>query len=319
MLDELELKQRYNEYLREVDQEQFYRQVKVHQSNRHHLNGFRNLFAPVFLTTIAFISGLILAPHLTGTARAALATQIAQMTPATDQLVQPSNLPGMEEEILTAYENALANIYEKTVPSVVKIEVTRIDDQSSSQPVVPNDPPRQGQGSGFVWDKAGHIVTNFHVIQGVERIQVTFADGTSVEAEVLGTELNTDLAVLKVDLSPAKLQPVTLSDSATLKVGQLTLAIGAPFGQEFSMTSGIISAVGRTLRFCQNCYPIPEVIQTDTPINPGSSGGPLLNQRGEVIGINTMIISQSGSNTGVAFALPSHIATQIVLSLINDQ
>ena len=319
MLDELELKQRYDEYLREVDQEQFYQQVKAHQSNRHHLNGFRNLFAPVFLTTIAFISGLILAPHLTGTARAALATQIAQMTPATDQLVQPSNLPGMEEEILTAYENALANIYEKTVPSVVKIEVTRIDDQSSSQPVVPNDPPRQGQGSGFVWDKAGHIVTNFHVIQGVERIQVTFADGTSVEAEVLGTELNTDLAVLKVDLSPAKLQPVTLSDSATLKVGQLTLAIGAPFGQEFSMTSGIISAVGRTLRFCQNCYPIPEVIQTDTPINPGSSGGPLLNQRGEVIGINTMIISQSGSNTGVAFALPSHIATQIVLSLINDQ
>jgi S1-C subfamily serine protease len=239
----------------------------------------------------------------------------------------------MEEEILTAYENALASIYEKTVPSVVKIEVTRLDDQSSSldfgsgapaspsssQPVVPNDPPRQGQGSGFVWDKAGHIVTNFHVVKGAERIQVTFADGTSVEAEVLGTELNTDLAVLKVDLSPAKLQPVTLSDSASLKVGQLTLAIGAPFGQEFSMTSGIISAVGRTLRFCQNCYPIPEVIQTDTPINPGSSGGPLLNQRGEVIGINTMIISQSGSNTGVAFALPSHIATQMVLSLINDQ
>ena len=324
MLDELELKQRYNDYLREVGQEQLYQQVKAHQSNWPYLNDLRILFAPVFLTTIVFISGLILAPYLTSAA-----AQIVQMAPATDQLAQPPAL-SMEEEVLNAYENALVSVYERTVPSVVKIEVTRIDDgtsaldfgpdapspPSSSQSVVPNNLLRQGQGSGFVWDKAGHIVTNFHVVKGAKRIQVTFTDGTSVEAEVLGTDPSTDLAVLKVDLAPSELQPVTLADSATLKVGQLTLAIGAPYGQEFSMTGGIISAMGRTLHFCQSCYPIPEVIQTDTSINPGSSGGPLLNQRGEVIGINAMIISQTGSNTGVAFALPSNIAKQMVPALI---
>jgi S1-C subfamily serine protease len=330
MLDELELKQRYNDYLREVGQEQLYQQIKAHQSNRPHLNGLRILFTPVFLTAIAFIGGLILAPYLTDVARVALAAQIAHIAPAMDQLTQPPALP-REEEVLNAYENALVSVYERTVPSVVKIEVTRIDDgtsaldfgpdapspPSSSQSVVPNNLLRQGQGSGFVWDKAGHIVTNFHVVKSAKRIQVTFTDGTSVEAEILGTDPSTDLAVLKVDLSPSQLQPVTLADSATLKVGQLTLAIGAPYGQEFSMTGGIISAMGRTLHFCQSCYPVSEVIQTDTSINPGSSGGPLLNQRGEVIGINAMIISQSGSNTGVAFALPSNIAKQMVPILIS--
>jgi S1-C subfamily serine protease len=161
-------------------------------------------------------------------------------------------------------------------------------------------------------------VTNFHVVKGAERIQVTFADSTSLEAEILGTDPSTDLAVLKVDLSPAKLQPAILSDNANLKVGQLTLAIGAPFGQEFSMTSGIISAAGRTLRCYKSCYPIPGFIQTDTPINPGNSGGPLLNLRGEVIGISTMIISQTGSNTGIAFAVPSNIARQMVPALISS-
>jgi S1-C subfamily serine protease len=255
------------------------------------LTDLRAVLLLFLVATMAFVSGLILAPSLTGVAWAAPTLQIAPITPATDQLAQLSSLPRMEEEILTAYENALTSIYEETVSSVVRVYVTRRGS-------------RQGQGSGFVWDKAGHIVTNAHVIKGAEHIQVTFIDGTSVKAKVLGTDLNTDLAVLKVDLSPSKLQPVTMGDSTDLKVGQLTLAIGTPFGHEFSMTDGIISAVGRTMPFCESCYPIPDLIQTDTSLNPGNSGGPLLNQKGEVIGINTFMISQNGSNTGIAFALP---------------
>ncbi|HXV44635.1 MAG TPA: trypsin-like peptidase domain-containing protein, partial [Anaerolineae bacterium] len=248
------------------------------------------------VATLAFAGGLIMAPYLTGAAWAAPASQLAQ----------PSSLPKMDEiNVLDAYQNALSRIYEQTVPSVVRVYVTRRG-------------PHQGQGTGFVWDKAGHIVTNAHVVKGAERIQVTFTDGTRVEAEVLGTDPNTDLAVLKVDLSPAKLQPVTMGDSASLKVGQLTLAIGTPFGHEFSMTGGIISALGRTMHFCASCYPIPDIIQTDAPLNPGNSGGPLLNQKGEVIGINTFMISQNGSNTGIAFALPSNIAQQMVPALINN-
>jgi S1-C subfamily serine protease len=157
------------------------------------------------------------------------------------------------------------------------------------------------------------------VVQGADRIEVIFADGTRTEAGLLDTDLSTDLAVLKVTLPPDHLQPITLGDSAGLKVGQLTLAIGAPFGQEFTMTSGIISAVGRTMKSCDSCYPIAEAIQTDTPINPGNSGGPLLNERGEVIGINTWIISRSGGSAGISFALSSQAMKQVVPALISNK
>ncbi len=305
--------------------------MKEQLASHYPLTRLRVVLLLLFIATIAFASGLILAPYLTGVVWAAPMLQLAPLAQAPAQPARLSAESKMEEEVLTAYENALIKVYEKAVPSVVRIDVTLKVNQTSSfdvepdapsspvspHPLDPGNSPRQAHGSGFVWDKAGHIVTNFHVVQGAERIEVTFMDGVSVEAEVLGTDLNTDLAVLKVAQSATSLQPVTLGDSASLKVGQLTLTIGTPFGQEFTLTSGIISAVGRTIRSCDSCYPIAEAIQTDTPINPGSSGSPLLNQRGEVIGVITWIISRSGGNAGVAFAAPSNIVKQMVPALIN--
>jgi len=285
----------------------------------------------VFMTTLGFAGGLILAPHLAGSAQAApLGPGAAGDKPA-------AALTDAENEILSAYENALGTIYDASAPSVVRIDVT----QARSVEMPPNfDPnevpgpdqplpfpegpdgfflPQQGQGSGFVWDKEGHIVTNFHVVNGAERVEVIFANGLRAEADVIGSDPDSDLAVIKVDLPAADLQPMPLGDSDALRVGQLTLAIGAPFGQDFTMTSGIISAIGRTIRSGNTPFSIPEAIQTDASINPGNSGGPLLNRQGAVIGINTQILSRSGSNAGVGFAVPVNIAKRVVPSLIKDQ
>ena len=215
-----------------------------------------------------------------------------------------------EAEILDIYGKALTKIFDQVVPSVVKLNLIRSDPKADLATRV---------GSGFVWDNEGHIVTNFHLVHGVEQITVTFFDGTSVAAEVVDTHSLADLAVLKIDPAAIDLQPVTLGDGTDLQVGQLTLAIGTPFGQDFTMTQGIISAVNRTGRICESCYPIPNMIQTDTPINPGNSGGPLLNQRGEVIGINTMAITKTDSNSGVNFAISVEVAKQIVPHIISGR
>jgi len=245
------------------------------------------------------------------------------------------------DAIVAAQEQVLNRIYETTLPSVVhirvvqKVEVPRPREFRFEFPEIPGFPHlpfenlpqvpqefyRSGEGSGFVWDAQGHIVTNNHVVEGADRVEVIFWDHSSAEAEVLGTDPYSDLAVLKVDLPAEKLHPVALGDSEVLKVGQLVVAIGNPFGQEFTMTSGIISALGRTiptLRSGTAYFSIPEVIQTDAAINPGNSGGPLLDRRGRVIGINTMILTRSGVNAGVGFAIPINIAKRVVPVLIEE-
>jgi S1-C subfamily serine protease len=270
--------------------------------------GFRPIFPIFFTALLAFTSGLFSAPYLTSTSQAAAPSLGA-------------------EAVVTAYGEVVAQVYEKTLPSVVRLEVIEQETRPFSEPGLASaliPPPRMldpttSLGSGFVWDKAGHIVTNLHVVDGAQQIKVVFADGSHAQAEILGSDPNTDLAVLKVELPAYQLQPVILGDSNILKVGELTLAIGAPFGQEFTLTSGIISALGRTMKGCENCYPIAEAIQTDAPINPGNSGGPLLNQRGEVIGINTWIISRGGGNDGVSFALSSRVIQEVVPMLIDQQ
>ncbi|RME50310.1 MAG: PDZ domain-containing protein, partial [Caldilineae bacterium] len=186
-------------------------------------------------------------------------------------------------------------------------------------PQQPREYYNHGLGSGFVWDKEGHIVTNYHVVADATDVEVVFADGTEAKAEVLGTDPDADLAVIKVDLPAEDLHPVTLGDSDALQPGQIAIAIGNPFGQDFTMTSGIISAVGRTIRSGNSPFSIPEVIQTDAPINPGNSGGPLLNRHGEVIGINTMIISRSGASAGIGFAVPINIAKTVVPTLMKGE
>ena len=176
----------------------------------------------------------------------------------------------------------------------------------------------QGEGSGFVWDKDGHILTNNHVVENANEVIVVFPDGTEASAKVLGTDPNADLAVIQVDVPATLLIPVQLGDSNEVKVGQMAVAIGNPFGLENTMTYGIISAVGRTISSGASQFSIPEVIQTDAPINPGNSGGPLLDRLGQVIGINTQIVSRSGSNSGIGFAVPINIAKRVVPSLIDN-
>ena len=228
------------------------------------------------------------------------------------------------DALVAAQESVMIRIYLKALPSVVNIQVIQARDgndgsgQFPNIPGVPDDFLERGEGSGFVWDTKGRIVTNQHVVDGAETVTVIFADRTQVLAKVLGGDVDSDLAVLELLEVKEGLIPIELGDSDDVRVGQLAVAIGAPFGQSFTMTSGIVSAVGRTLRSGSSQFTVPEVIQTDAPINPGNSGGPLLDRRGRVVGINTQIISRSGSNAGVGLAVPINIAKMVVPALIKD-
>lgn len=171
------------------------------------------------------------------------------------------------------------------------------------------------QGSGFVYSEKGYIVTNEHVVEGSTDVEVSFIDGTTKTAEIIGTDPYTDIAVLKVDKN--NLEPLELGDSSEVNVGERAVAIGNPFGLRSSITSGIISQKGRTLR-TQGGFSTPNVLQTDAAINPGNSGGPLMNIEGEVIGVNTAIESNTGVFSGIGFAIPSNTVQRVVPELISD-
>jgi S1-C subfamily serine protease len=189
-------------------------------------------------------------------------------------------------------------------------------------PGMPQMPQPQGSlGSGFVWDNEGRIVTNNHVIDGADRITVIFYDGTALPARVLGTDADSDLAVLQVDLPANRLQPVQMADSTRINVGELAIALGNPFGLEGTMTVGIVSALGRSLPVQSDllqgpAYTIPDIIQTDAPINPGNSGGVLVDDAGRVIGVTAAIESPVRANAGIGFAIPSVIVEKVVPALI---
>ncbi len=225
-------------------------------------------------------------------------------------------------EIVAAQDQVLRDIYESTLPSVVYIRISRNLGSMAERPNIPDIPnipddflERSG-GSGFVWDEQGHIVTNHHVVTEADRIIVMLPNRVEMEAELLGSDPDSDLAVLKVSDPDGFLKAATLADSDDVAMGQLAAAVGNPFGQEFSITAGIVSGIGRTIRSGHSQFSIPEVIQTDAPINPGNSGGPLLDRYGHVIGVNTQIISRSGANSGIGFAVPINIAKQVVPSII---
>ncbi|MBI5930976.1 MAG: trypsin-like peptidase domain-containing protein [Chloroflexi bacterium] len=195
----------------------------------------------------------------------------------------------------------LNQLYEQAILSVVNISVVK--------------PNAFGEGSGFVIDAEGHIVTNNHVAENAQYLEVTFADGTIREATVVGRDPDSDLAVIKIDPTGLTLHPVTLGDSDQVFVGQQVMAIGNPFGQSFTLTTGVVSALDRSLTAESN-FSIPEVIQTDAAINPGNSGGPLLDMSGNVIGVNTAINTESGSNSGVSFSVPSNTIRRVAPYLI---
>jgi S1-C subfamily serine protease len=233
--------------------------------------------------------------------------------------------------VLDALEETLQGVYEQVNPSVVNIRVAQdAAQQGFGMPGVPGLPsvpslpedglPLNGQGSGFVWDQSGHIVTNNHVVANAERIRVTFWDDTTVMGTVVGTDPNSDLALIKVDVPAEKLFPVEVGDSTAVHVGELAVAIGNPFGLEGTMTVGFVSALGRSLpvsgSFGVPSYAIPDIIQTDAPINPGNSGGVLVGDDGLLIGVPTAIESPVQANAGIGFAVPAAIVQKVVPSLI---
>jgi len=202
----------------------------------------------------------------------------------------------------------LIELFEKSEESVVKIKVERIGSATDTG----------GVGSGFVYDNLGHIITNAHVVDGANKTTVTFLDGSQYSAEIIGEDRFTDIAVIKVSEKPRLLHPLQIGDSSLLQVGEQVAAIGNPFGLSGSMTSGIVSGMGRLIATPDTAFSIPDVIQTDAAINPGNSGGPLLNMKGQVIGINTAILSGTGEFAGVGFAIPSNTVSKIVPALIED-
>lgn len=211
---------------------------------------------------------------------------------------------------LSSDEEANIRVYEESGQSVVNIVSTTVSYDFFYNPV-----PSQGAGSGTIVDKRGYIVTNYHVIEDARGVDVTLFDGTKHKADVIGIDPGDDLAVLKIKAPQSKLRPVPMGDSQAIKVGQKVLAIGNPFGLEKTLTVGIISSLGRTMR-ASNGKLMGGIIQTDAAINPGNSGGPLLDSEGRMIGVNSAIFSPSGGNIGIGFAIPVNTVKRMLPQLI---
>jgi len=293
---------------------------------------------------VKIIATLFILPvlALAGIGATSLSTQPAANTAASPVLAStnqaPSQAPAstIDASSLSAFQSTLEQIYQQVDPSVVSIQV--IDNGSTTSFQSPQgqinpfgsspsqQAPSMALGSGFVWDTNGDIVTNNHVVAGASQIQVTFADGTTVPATVVGTDLNSDLAVVKVNVPASQLHPVTLMNSDQVKVGQLAIAIGNPYGLSNTMTEGIVSGLSRSLPVGLDTqsaqtgptYSIPDIIQTDAPINPGNSGGVLVNDQGQLMGVTAAIESPSNSNSGIGFVIPSNIVNKVVPSLIKN-
>jgi serine protease Do len=306
----------------------------------------------VLAVIAAFVIGACAAPTLLINAGASLirqsnpssqtSTTLPNVATATVASPQVSNVSDAVSQTLTqtqsgpllaAYQGTLEQIYAQVGPSVVNIDIS----QSASSLNLPfNHPPvgsgngsnslvQTALGSGFVWDTQGDIVTNNHVVSGADGINVTFSNGNSYPATLVGADPNSDLAVVKVNAPASELHPVQLADSNQVKVGQLAIAIGNPYGLSGTMTAGIISGLSRSLPVgldTQNAqqggptYSIPDIIQTDASINPGNSGGVLVDAQGQVIGVTAAIESSSNSNSGIGFVIPASIVQKVIPSLI---
>jgi len=255
----------------------------------------------------------------------AQAVQVQQATAVPAAPVVVSN------SVLSAYESTLESIYATVDPSVVSIHVLTTTTVSASpfggrgRGGGTSSQVSEALGSGFVWDAQGDIVTNNHVVEGATSIDVTFSDGKNYSAKVVGTDVYSDLAVIKVSAPASEIHPVTIADSTQVKVGELTVAIGNPYGLQNTMTVGVVSGLGRTLpagsqgaTTTGTTYSIPDIIQTDAAINPGNSGGVLLNDQGQVIGVTAAIESASNSNAGIGFVIPTAIVNKVVPDLIKS-
>jgi S1-C subfamily serine protease len=236
-----------------------------------------------------------------------VATVTPQPTPTSESLISSVAEP---PEALLVLQEKIIQVYEDIGQGVVNIT-----SRSYAYDFFFRTVPQEGTGSGIVYDKEGHIITNYHVIEGADELYVTLPDGTNVMAEVVGTDASNDLAVLKVDAAPDLLYPIPLGESDNLRVGQFVVAIGNPFGYERTLTVGVVSALGRVIESPDQRF-IGEIIQTDAAINPGNSGGPLLDLSGKIVGVNTAIFSPSQASAGIGFAVPVDTVRVVVPQLI---
>jgi S1-C subfamily serine protease len=232
----------------------------------------------------------------------AVPTPTVAPAPTKAPLPQPAGMAVLEDQVIQVYDSA-------------GMSVVNITNRSYGYDFFFRPVPQEGTGSGFVYDAEGHIITNFHVIEGAEELYVTLPDETTVRAEVVGQDPSVDLAVVKIDAEAYLLQPVPLGESENLRVGQFVVAIGNPFGLERTLTVGVVSALGRVIESPNERF-IGEIIQTDAAINPGNSGGPLLDLSGRVIGVNTAIFSPSQASAGIGFAVPVSTVRRVVPELI---
>ena len=275
------------------------------------------------------------------------AVAVAAAAPASAPVAQlPAARSAAKALVADDLQSRLEEIYNSVNPSVVSIRVAvspsaamgnmpqipgmpnfrGLPNQDNGNGNTPNAPMAVGEGSGFVWDNQGYIVTNNHVVDSAQKVTVTFADGTSVPATVVGVDPESDLAVIKVDSKAVKLQPISVGDSSSAKVGEFVVAIGNPFGLDGSMSFGIVSALGRSLpangesalQSQTPSYTIPDIIQTDAPVNPGNSGGVLLDLDGNLVGVPSAIESPVRGSAGVGYAIPSAIVKQVVPELIQN-
>ena len=254
------------------------------------------------------IAAAVAAAALTGAGTGAATVALLE---GGDTAVRQVRVATADDAAATASDPTVGEIYERSYKGVVEVTVggtaeTPFGEQRS-----------QGQGSGFVYDREGTIVTNQHVVDGAASITVTFWDGSEAQATLVGADASTDVAVLDVDVPPEKLRPLELGDSGGLAVGDAVIAIGSPFGLEQTLTTGVVSALDREIT-APNDFAIAGAIQTDAAINHGNSGGPLLDAQGRVIGINSQIESRSGGSDGIGFAVPSNTVAPVVAELLAD-
>ena len=216
------------------------------------------------------------------------------------------------EPSLDSTETENVRIYKEASPAVANIATRTVEYDFFFNPV-----PVEGAGSGFLIDAEGRILTNNHVVEGAQTIEVTLGDQSRYKAKFIGADTRNDIALIQIDARGRKLTPLPLGNSAALLVGQRVLAIGNPFGFESTLTTGVVSSLGRTVKTGENTF-IDDAIQTDAAINQGNSGGPLLNSRGEVIGINSAIVSPSGASAGIGFAIPINTARRVADDLVSQ-
>jgi len=250
-------------------------------------------------------------------------TDLATLTPTPTLPALPTWTPTAQPPVVTlapdapfdegvavqALQSRIIAVYKAVSPSVVNIT-----NRSYAYSIFGQVVPQEGSGSGFIYDTGGHIITNYHVIENAQELLVTFSTGQVYVAEVVGTDSKNDLAVIRVDAGADLPAPVPLADSSALDVGQFVLAIGNPFGLEQTLTTGVISALGRVIETGDGF--IGEAIQTDAAINPGNSGGPLLDLNGYVLGVNSQIVSTSGASAGIGFAVSANTVQRVVVELI---